>query len=127
MAARRRPSVTDHPAPKALVPICRNVTIDGRRTSIRMEPVLWDCLSDICRRERRPASELIALIDTRRGDSGLTAALRVFILSYFQNAASLEPPLSGFAEGGQEPLESVFDRALGIFGTPPRQAVGEKG
>lgn len=117
MAARRRPAVDGSKAPESLRPLCKNVTVDGRRTSVRMEPVLWDCLMDICRREERPVNDVVTLIDARRGDSALTAALRVFILAYYREAALTRPPAMaapGFAEE-QAPLSSTFDDAMRIF------------
>ena len=31
--------------------ISRNVRMDGRRTSVRFEPDMWEALRDICSRE----------------------------------------------------------------------------
>ncbi len=36
-------------APSSL--ISRNVTVAGHRTSMRLEPAMWDALGEICRRE----------------------------------------------------------------------------
>ncbi len=122
MAARRRPAVDGSKAPKSLRPLCRNVTIGGRRTSVRMEPVLWDCLTDICRREVRPLNDVVTLIDGRRGDSSLTAALRVFILAYYREAARSQPAPTAHAQGfaeEQAPLSSTFDDAMRVFTGDP--------
>ncbi len=35
--------------------VMRNVNVRGRRTSIRLEPQIWDTLAEICRREFCPA------------------------------------------------------------------------
>jgi len=32
--------------------VSRNVVISGRRTSVRLEPEMWDALREICQRER---------------------------------------------------------------------------
>jgi predicted DNA-binding ribbon-helix-helix protein len=68
----------------------RNVTVNGRRTSMRLEQEMWDALREICRREDMTVHELCSLIDDRRGMSSLTAATRVFILMYYRAAATDE-------------------------------------
>lgn len=117
MAARRRPAVDGSKAPENLRPVCRNVTVAGRRTSVRMEPLLWESLNDICRREERPVSDVVTLIDARRGDSALTAALRVFILAYYREASRSRAPLmvpAGLAEE-QAALSTTFEDAMRVF------------
>ncbi len=66
----------------------RNVTIGGRRTSLRLEPALWDALDEACRREGMTRHELCTTIDRPGRASTLTAAVRVFIVSYFRAAAT---------------------------------------
>ena len=83
--------------------ICRNVTVSGRRTSIRMEQVMWTSLTDICRREDHTVNEIISIIDEKRAETNLTAAIRVFIICYYRDAALNNIAKCGFAE------ESTFD------------------
>jgi len=64
----------------------RNVTVNGHRTSMRLEPEMWDALEDICRREGTTVNALCSQVDGERTQSSLTAAMRVFILGYFRNA-----------------------------------------
>jgi predicted DNA-binding ribbon-helix-helix protein len=66
----------------------RNVFIGRHRTSIRLEPAMWDSLTEICRREDMSLHEICGLIDARRQASSLTAAIRVFALTYFRVAAT---------------------------------------
>lgn len=68
----------------------RNVFVGARRTSLRLEPAMWDALAEICRREDLTMHQLCALIDERRRASSLTAAIRVFIVNYFRSAATEE-------------------------------------
>jgi predicted DNA-binding ribbon-helix-helix protein len=68
--------------------INRNVFVGRRRTSLRLEPAMWDALTEICRREEMTMHQLCALIDVRRRASSLTAAIRVFIVNYFRSAAT---------------------------------------
>jgi predicted DNA-binding ribbon-helix-helix protein len=106
-------------APGASTLVNRNVTIDGRRTSLRLEPAMWDALEEICRREDMSQHELCAMIDQRRRASSLTAAIRVFIINYFRAAATEE----GHAGIGHGALYRTRARAGGrARGTPgPRR------
>lgn len=66
----------------------RNVTIRGRRTSLRLEPAMWDALNEIARRENASIHDVCARAGAGRGPSTLTAAIRVHILGYFREAAT---------------------------------------
>ncbi len=70
----------------------RNVTSAGGRTSIRLEPELWDALGEICRRENMTLTEAIRMIERVSRSSGVaggrTSAVRVHIVSYFRDAAT---------------------------------------
>lgn len=71
--------------------VSRNVTIDGHRTSIRLEPFMWDALLEICKNERMTIHKLCSMIAARKQLGGsLTAAIRVFIMAYFRAAATPE-------------------------------------
>jgi predicted DNA-binding ribbon-helix-helix protein len=76
----------------------RNVTIGGRRSSMRLEQAMWDALEEICRRQNKTLHELCTEIDERRVESSLTAAVRVFILTYFR-AAATEPGHASILHG----------------------------
>ncbi|MFD2206890.1 ribbon-helix-helix domain-containing protein [Kiloniella antarctica] len=78
----------------------RNITLKGRRTSLRLEPDMWDALFEICIREDCHISNLCTTIDDAKAGSSLTAAIRVFILIYFRNAA--------FAIGYEQVSEPVL-------------------
>ncbi|MDE2230061.1 MAG: ribbon-helix-helix domain-containing protein [Alphaproteobacteria bacterium] len=68
----------------------RNVTVAGHRTSIRLEPAMWEALGMVCQRENKTMNELVTTIARNRNQSTLTAAIRVFLLTYFQAAATDE-------------------------------------
>ena len=80
----------------------RNVVVRGRRTSLRLEPPMWEALEEIARREGLGIAELCTLVDRQRRESTLTAAIRVFILHYFRQAAT-EP---GHGEAGHGRLDA---------------------
>ncbi len=93
--------------------VCRNVKVSGRRTSLRMEPYIWDSLKEICERERLTLNEICTEIDQRRGDANLTASIRVFIVSYYRTASGNR----GFAEDGPSPiLRKALDDAVPLEG-----------
>jgi predicted DNA-binding ribbon-helix-helix protein len=66
----------------------RNIIAERGRTSMRLEPELWDALSEICRRERISPSELCRRIERAGIPGGRTSAMRVWILRYFRAAAT---------------------------------------
>ncbi len=68
--------------------ICRNVTVSGHRTSVRLEPAMWDALHELCRREGKTVHMVCSTVNDTRRESGMTAALRVYIVSYFRSAAT---------------------------------------
>lgn len=70
--------------------ISRNISLAGRRTSIRLEPEMWDALNEICRREGRSLHEICTEIDRQRRSSALTAGVRVYIMNYFRKAAAAQ-------------------------------------
>ncbi len=81
----------------------RNVTVAGHRTSMRLEPSMWEALEEICRREERTVHEVCTEVDSRRHESTLTAALRAFIVIYFRVAATED----GHANAGHGSPETV--------------------
>jgi len=63
----------------------RSVTIAGHRTSVSLEPEFWEALSEIAAARRRSVSALIGRIDETRGNRGLSAAVRVFVLEHYRS------------------------------------------
>ncbi len=82
--------------------INRNVIVDGHRTSVRLEPQMWDALGEITRREGRTMHQICSQVDRTRGETTLTGALRVFILTYYRDAARASSPGSGDAPRQKE-------------------------
>jgi predicted DNA-binding ribbon-helix-helix protein len=66
----------------------RNVTMSSHRTSMRMEPEMWDAMQDICRRENIPTDELIRQAETAAGEGGRSSAVRIYVLEYYRAAAA---------------------------------------
>jgi predicted DNA-binding ribbon-helix-helix protein len=69
--------------------IVRNVTVQGHRTSVRLEPQIWDTLAEICRREFCTPHDVCSYVADRKPPHGsLASALRVFILDYFHKSST---------------------------------------
>jgi predicted DNA-binding ribbon-helix-helix protein len=81
---RRSPQPRER-APSALA--IRNVVVAGHRTSVRLEPSMWDGLRDIARRREVNLNDLVTEIDGEREGLSLTAAIRVYVLDFYRNAA----------------------------------------
>lgn len=64
--------------------VCKNVIVNGRRTSMRLDRETWISLADICAREGLTIHELCSKIDASKGQSGLSSATRLFVLTYFR-------------------------------------------
>ncbi len=62
----------------------RSVFIDGRKTSVRLEPVMWEALADIATRSGVAVSGLIERIAQQRSCGyNLSAAIRAYIVSFY--------------------------------------------
>jgi predicted DNA-binding ribbon-helix-helix protein len=69
--------------------VMRNISVRGRRTSIRLEPQIWDTLAEICRREFCTPHDVCSYVaDLKPPHGSLTSSLRVFILDYFRTSAT---------------------------------------
>lgn len=71
--------------------ISHNIMIDGRRTSVRLEKEMWMAIKEIARNEKCTIHDLCTAVSQRKkAETSLTAAIRVFIMAYFQAAATTE-------------------------------------
>ncbi len=66
----------------------RNVVAGRGRTSMRLEPELWDALMEICEREGQDMSTLVRRVEEAGHSGGRTSAVRVFILTYYRDSAT---------------------------------------
>ena len=74
----------------------RNIRIGKRRTSIKLEPEMWDALAEICTRTKKNLNEICTEVHGASGVSdpavvpgcaNFTSELRVFILDFYRAAA----------------------------------------
>ena len=97
----------DSDTPKSTL-ISRNITIMGRRTSVRLEPEMWKALREIANRERCSVHDICSLVHLRKkAGSSLTASIRVFLMLYFK-ASSTE---DGHVKAGHGSFDNMKKRA----------------
>lgn len=99
---------TLHPISKTSTLISRNITVSGRRTSVRLEQEMWNALKDIALREKCTIHDICSLIDMRKNqNTSLTAAIRVFLMLYYRAAATDD----GHRRAGHGSFETMRQRA----------------
>ncbi len=72
--------------------VMHNVVVDGRRTTVRLEPVIWDVLQSIARQEEMTLHDLVSEINRRRTASSLSSGIRAYVVIYL--SAGLREALS---------------------------------
>ena len=88
--------------------VSKNITILGRRTSVRLEPEMWNALKDISRREMCSIHDICSLVHIRKNPlTSLTAAIRVFLMLYYRAAATQD----GHVRAGHGNFENMKARA----------------
>ena len=68
--------------------VIRNIVVAGHRTSVRLEPAMWEALLEIARLQQTNINQLVTEIDRQRQASSLTAAIRVYIVDFYRRAAT---------------------------------------
>lgn len=65
-----------------------NVRIAGRRTSVRLEPQMWEALNEIAGIEKCSVHDLCTAVhDLKESQVSFTASLRVFLMEYYRMAS----------------------------------------
>ncbi len=86
--------------------VSRNVRVVGRRTSVRLEPVMWQAMADISAREGITIFDFCTRAHEANQGSNLTAAIRAAIVRYLLAAlADAENRLAIYAEKPPAPAE----------------------
>lgn len=69
----------------------RNVTVGGLRTSIKLEPEMWDALKEVCKREGVTVSAMCTAINRQKPEAtALASAIRVHLVRYFRASSTEE-------------------------------------
>ncbi len=88
--------------------VSRNITVFGRRTSVRLEPEMWEALKDISQREKCTIHDICTLVNIcKHENTSLTAAIRVFLVLYYRSAATEE----GHLLAGHGNFNKMMERA----------------
>ena len=66
----------------------RSLTIAGHRTSISLEDSFWRALKEVADRQGKSIPEIVAEIDSQRGTTGLSSAVRAFVLEAYRTRRS---------------------------------------
>lgn len=70
--------------PSSSGPRKRSLTIARHRTSISLEESFWRGLKEVADGQGRSVPEIVAEIDSRRGKTGLSSAVRAFVLEAYR-------------------------------------------
>lgn len=99
---------SNKPTEYASTLVSKNITIQDRRTSVRLEPEMWMALNEISLRERCSIHDLCDLVSRRKKEkTSLTAAIRVFLMLYYRSATTEE----GHYKAGHGDFAAMRDRA----------------
>ena len=66
----------------------RTIVLAGHKTSVSLEDAFWEGVKEIAKARRVTLSDLISGIDTEREHGNLSSALRLFVLSHYQQRAT---------------------------------------
>ena len=64
--------------------LCKNVVMNGRRTSMRLEKEVWNALSESCRHQNISLNTLCSQIEETKDDTGLSSAMRIHALNFYR-------------------------------------------
>lgn len=65
----------------------RSFTIAGHRTSVSLEEAFWQALKDVAAERDMSLAALVREIDARRQGSGLSSAIRTYLLDHYRSRA----------------------------------------
>lgn len=102
--------------------ISHNIMVLGHRTSVRLEKEMWIAIKDIARQEKCSVHDLCSVVSQRKKpDTSLTAAIRVFIMAYFQAAATAD----GHKNAGHGKGATIAGEVLSRHATTPYYGLRE--
>jgi predicted DNA-binding ribbon-helix-helix protein len=80
--------------------ICRNIVVNGHRTSVRLEPEVWSAIDDVTCREKIDRNHIFTTIASRLAENqSLSSAIRAFVITYYRESSTE----SGHARAGHGP------------------------
>lgn len=61
----------------------RNIHVGEKKTSVTLEPLVWELLHDIAIAQKCHVNDLCSFIDERKNkDASLASAIRIFVMAY---------------------------------------------
>lgn len=70
-----------------------NVIVGTLRTSVRLEPVMWDALRDIAAQEGMTVHALVTRISRQNPGAKLTSSIRVYLVEYYRTRLTKAKPM----------------------------------
>lgn len=70
-------------ARRSATKVRQNIVIKGRRTSLMLEPLVWDALTEMCRMGESSLDDLCETIVEKADDKNMTSAIRVAVIQHF--------------------------------------------
>jgi predicted DNA-binding ribbon-helix-helix protein len=91
--------------------ITKIITLNNRKTSMRLAQAEWEAVDLICKRENIYRKALLEMIAEAKDPSiSLTSTVRLFAIVYFYQLQKLKdtPSYSSFKQQGEEPIFSAI-------------------
>lgn len=70
----------------------RSFAIKGHRTSLSLEEPFWSALKELAAEEGQSLADVVSRIDAERGDTGLSTAVRIYILERYRRGRAGRDP-----------------------------------
>ena len=87
--------------------VSRNITINKKRTSIRLEAQMWSALKEIADREKCSIHDICTIIANKKVTNiTLTASIRIFLMLYYKAASTEE----GHVKAGHGAFHKMLSR-----------------
>ena len=64
--------------------LCKNVIVNGRRTSMRLEKEVWNALSESCKEQNISLNTLCLQIEETKDKRGLSSAMRIYAFNHYR-------------------------------------------
>ncbi|MFP5512321.1 MAG: ribbon-helix-helix domain-containing protein [Alphaproteobacteria bacterium] len=89
----------------------RNIVVNGRRTSMKLEASVWNYLGEIAQGRGKTVSTIISEIETGLPDDAdnLSGEVRMFVLNYYRKIAEGDKIGARLAELRHEHQETVAE------------------
>ncbi|MBO7332824.1 MAG: ribbon-helix-helix domain-containing protein [Alphaproteobacteria bacterium] len=69
--------------------ILKNVIVNGRRTSMRLEKEVWNALSESCKQRNISLNTLCSQVEKSKDNTGLSSAMRIHALNFYRELVKI--------------------------------------